>query len=69
MKFVRLDKPLALMISRNIPRRKKPSLMLVEGNVATKIASFNNEESAKEFEQFMAKFLEPWIKEDGADGT
>ena len=33
----------------HLQNRKKPCLMIVEGNHATKIASFNDEASAEEF--------------------
>ena len=39
----------------NDPRRKRPCLFLCSGNKMTKVASFNNEEAAAEFESFIEK--------------
>lgn len=41
----------------NDPRRKRPCLFLCSGNVMTKVASFNNEDAAAEFEAFIEKAL------------
>ena len=41
----------------NDPRRKRPCLFLCSGNVMTKVASFNNEDAAAEFESFINKGL------------
>lgn len=37
-----------------MPYRKKPCLVIKEGNVYTKVASFNNEQSAEKFMDFVA---------------
>ena len=37
--------------------RKKPCLVLKEGNIYTKLASFNNEVSARAFMDVLAKLL------------
>lgn len=50
------------------PLRKKPCLMIQDGCVSTKVASFNNEESARMFFDFMAELfqLQPidWNSDD-----
>lgn len=40
-----------------MPYRKKPCLAIKEGNCYTKVASFNNEESAEKFMDFVADFF------------
>jgi len=65
MKYIRLDQPLALSVSKSVPGFKKPCLMIMQGNVAWKVATFTNAEMAEEFEQFMDKFLKPWIGKGG----
>ena len=49
------------------PYRKKPCLCIEEGNTLTKVASFNNEESAKWFADKMEQFFDGMIKEGGRD--
>lgn len=41
-----------------IPKRKKPCIVVREGNTCVKVASFNNEESAIWFLEKFEKFLE-----------
>lgn len=38
------------------PARKKPCLCVIKGNVITKYASFNNEQSSDEFMDVLAQF-------------
>ena len=59
MRYKRLGSDIGLSVMRDIPGRKKPCLMIEKGNCAYKVASFNNEEAAKYFEQFMEEFLNP----------
>lgn len=40
-----------------MPYRKKPCLAIKEGNVCTKVASFNDEQSAEIFMDFVADFF------------
>lgn len=40
-----------------MPYRKKPCLVIKEGNVYTKVASFNDEQSAEVFMDFVADFF------------
>lgn len=40
-----------------LPDRKKPCLMIREGNVSTKYASFNNDEAAYKFMDIFADFI------------
>ena len=40
-----------------MPYRKKPCLAIKEGNVYTKVASFNDERSAEIFMDFVADFF------------
>lgn len=61
--FTRVDCDVAFSVSRNVPGRKKPCLMIQKGNCLYKVASFNNEEAAARFEQFMENFLEPWLED------
>ena len=42
----------------HLPTRKKPCLMVTEGNTATKIASFNNEESAQMFAEVLGNIID-----------
>lgn len=49
-------------VSMHMPARKKPCLAVKEGNVFTKVASFNNEESAELFMNFVAEMF--FIKEE-----
>ena len=44
-------------VSMQMPERKKPCLAIKEGNVFTKVASFNNEESAEWFMNFVAEMF------------
>lgn len=44
-------------MSMHMPERKKPCLAIKEGNVFTKVASFNNEESAEWFMNFVAEMF------------
>ena len=60
-----------MMLERNgirvaighFPYRKKPCLYIQEGNVATKVASFNSEETAEWFEDKMRRFFDGLIAE------
>lgn len=40
-----------------MPERKKPCLVMKEGNIYTKLASFNNETAARVFMDVLAKIL------------
>lgn len=59
------------MISRNgidicistMPYRKKPCLCVKEGNTLTKVASFNNEETAKWFSEKIETMFEGMTEE------
>lgn len=44
--------------SMHMPDRKKPCLAIMEGNVFTKVASFNDEESAERFMQFVIEMFD-----------
>lgn len=52
--IVKGDKGFGVM---GMPYRKKPCLAIKEGNTYTKVASFNNEESAEIFMDFVADFF------------
>lgn len=41
----------------HLATHKKPCLMVLEGNTATKIASFNNEESARLFTEIVNSLI------------
>lgn len=51
-----------------MPYRQKPCLVIKEGNAITKYASFNNEESAREFMDLMAYIVGfekfDWVNDD-----
>lgn len=52
----------------NLADRKKPCLMVLDGNRATKVASFNNEETAKLFEEVYNNIIDEVYKR-GISGT
>ena len=49
----------------NMPYRKKPCLTIKDGNTYTKVASFNNEESAVTFMDYVAEMFSVPRKDDG----
>ena len=51
-----------------LPERKKPCLMVLDGNRATKVASFNNEETAKLFVEVYNNIIDEVYKR-GISGT
>lgn len=50
------DRKLTIGVS-TMPYRKKPSLVVEEGNTLTKYATFNNEEAAYAFMDLFADFI------------
>lgn len=54
LKIEKGDKAFGVM---GMPYRKKPCLTIIEGNVYTKVASFNDEQSAEKFMDFVADFF------------
>lgn len=56
-------KEIGVGIAYDYPYRKKPVLYIQEGNVATKVASFNSEKTAKWFEDKMRRFFDGLIAE------
>lgn len=59
--IVKGDKGFGVM---GMPYRKKPCLAVREGNAYTKVASFNNEQSAEIFMDFVADFFDVKRKEE-----
>lgn len=53
----RTDKRKLTIGVTDMPYRKKPCLVVQEGNTLTKYASFNNEESAYEFMDLFCEFM------------
>ena len=43
-----------------LPERKKPCLVVCEGNVMTKVASFNDEESVRWFASKLEQLISEW---------
>ena len=55
MLYVKGD--LAIGVMNLIPMRKKPCLVVREGNTITKVASFNSKETADWFMERFGKFI------------